>query len=186
MITLRFDGLFRGIPSNHCGRKAGVMCYGWLISRNGVLLARGHGAVARGKDATSNVAEYLALIEGLEALIDLGVSQETVKICGDSRCIIDQMRGAAAVNAPSMIPLHDKAARLVQHFRKLRWNWMPRKHNKEADSLTRRALRQVRLDPNVYQKAVAAIVTLNKPRRSSNRFLPLMDLRVYQPVNEIS
>jgi ribonuclease HI len=184
MITLRFDGLFRGIPSNHSGQKAGVMCYGWLISRNGLLLARGHGAVARGKDATSNVAEYLALIEGLEALIDLGVRRETVKICGDSRCIIDQMRGAAAVNASSMIPLHNKAMQLVLHFRKLRWNWMPRKHNKEADSLTRRALRQVHLDPKVYHAAVKAIVALNQPQQSSNRFLPLMDLRVYQPVNE--
>jgi ribonuclease HI len=184
MITLRFDGLFRGIPSNRSSQKAGVMCYGWLITRKGVLLARGHGAVARGMDATSNVAEYLALIEGLEALIDLGVTHETIKVCGDSRCIIDQMRGAAAVNAPSMIPLHDKAAHLVLHFRKLRWNWMPRKHNKEADSLTRRALRQVRLDPKVYHEAVKAIVALNRPSQSSNRFLPLMDLRVYQPVNE--
>ncbi len=185
MITLRFDGLFRGIPSNHSSRKAGVMCYGWLVSRRGVLLARGHGAVARGKDATSNVAEYLALIEGLEALIDLGATQEIVKICGDSRCIIDQMSGAAAVNAPSMIPLYNQATRLVQRFRKLRWNWMPRKHNKEADSLTRRALRQVRLDPNAYHAALAAIIALNKPKQGSNRFLPLMDLRVYQPVNEI-
>lgn len=185
MITLRFDGLFRGIPSNHSGRKAGVMCYGWLIYRRSVLLARGHGAMARGKDATSNVAEYLALIQGLEALIDLGITQETVKICGDSRCIIDQMRGVAGVNAASMIPLHDQATRLVQHFRKLRWNWMPRKHNKAADSLTRRALRQIRLDPQAYHAMVNAIDVLNKPKRSSNRLLPLMDLRVYQPVNEI-
>ena len=183
MITLRFDGLFRGIPSNRSSGKAGVMCYGWLISHHGVLLARGHGAVARGKDATSNVAEYLALIEGLEALIDLGVTQEIIKICSDSRCIIDQMRGAAAVNAPSMIPLHNRAMRLVQRFRKLRWNWTPRKHNKEADSLTRRALSQVRLDPKVYHAALAAIVALNQPKQGSNRFLPLMDLRVYQPVN---
>jgi ribonuclease HI len=184
MITLRFDGLFRCIPSNHSSRKAGVMCYGWLISRRGVLLARGHGAVASGKDATSNVAEYLALIEGLEALIDLGETQETIKVCGDSRCIIDQMRGVAAVNAPSMIPLYDQARGLVQHFRKLRWNWMPRKHNKEADSLTRRALRQLRLDPRSYHEMVDAISVMNKPKQSSNRFLPLMDLRVYQPVNE--
>ena len=50
--------------------------------------------------AGSNAAEYLALIEGLEALEDLRIGNEPVEVRGDAKCVIDQMLGHAAVSSP--------------------------------------------------------------------------------------
>ena len=181
MKTLHFDGLFRGLPVKRRmeGNNAGFLSYGWLISRDTQLLARGHGVCARSRDATSNVAEYLALIEGLEALFDMGELHETIAVCGDARCIIDQMRGVSSVHSERIRPLYHRASRLAEHFDRLFWQWTPRRENRAADLLTRVAMRQARLDRGSYQQAVEAI----DPQNAQNgKFLTLLDLRVYYPI----
>lgn len=184
MYLLQFDGLIRQVKGN-TGKdsKAGIMCYGWLIFRNGVLVAKGHGVYARSKDATSNVSEYLALIEGLEALQDMGVKQEKVEIRGDAKSIIDQMQGIAAVNSPRMRPLHRRAKRLIRGLNDLSWFWTPRKQNREADFLTRHALRQIRQDTASYSAVVHDIDPDNQrgAKKQGKTFLSLLDLRVFQP-----
>jgi ribonuclease HI len=185
MITLQFDGLFRSIPGlPRRASRAGFMGYGWLILRNQVVIAQGHGVMAHPSNATSNIAEYLALIEGLEALADLGIQKEPVTVCGDSKCIIDQMCGAAGVNAPGMKPLYRRAKRLCRNFLNITWNWTPRQENKDADSLTRRAMRQVRADLIHYQQAVQALDPHSLGHLPTDRFLPLLDLRIYQPIHQ--
>ena len=175
MLTLEFDGLFRGAPQDyHLKDDAGFMCYGWVILRDGVVIARGHGGYARGHGASSNVAEYLALIEGLEALLDLQLTDETVLVCGDAKSIIEQMDGSASVSASSIKPLHRRAARLARHFRSLIWSWTPRRNNHTADALTRRALRQIRAYPASYENAFLL------RGRPSARLRSLLDLRMYQ------
>jgi ribonuclease HI len=182
MYTLRFDGIYWGVPENtNPANTAGFMGYGWLIFRGKTLVAKGHGVFARGKDANSSVAEYLALIEGLEALLDMGVSGETVEVFGDAKGIIDQMLGKSSVNSPRIRPLYRRAMKLAIQFSQLRLRWMPRKHNREADQLTRRAMRQVAYDLKNYQAAVEAITPEKGTGRPKGRFLPLMDLRVFQP-----
>ncbi len=88
MYTLQFDGLFRGVP-NHpkSDPNVGFLCYGWLIYRHGAVVAHGHGAYARSNNATANIAEYLALIEGLDALLDFGIFHEEVWIVGDANAL---------------------------------------------------------------------------------------------------
>lgn len=201
MLILRFDGLYRGLsagnepdghPASRNGNsqpgekdqpprrrtKAGLLCYGWLITRKGVILAKGHGAFARSKNASSNVAEYLALIEGLDALLDLGIEDEAVEVRGDAKSIIDQMRGSAEVNAASIRPYYRQAIRLAGQLRRVDWVWMPRKNNREADTLSRRAMRQLRRDHNYYQNAVQTATGGLKRREST---APVLDLRVYFP-----
>jgi ribonuclease HI len=174
MYTLRFDGLLRSLSDE---KDVGFLCYGWLILRDGVVIATGHGAYGRCKGATSNVAEYLALIDGLEALTDLGVCDAPIEVSGDARCVIDQMLGIARVRAINTLPLHRKATRLAQQFPRLWWVWTPRRKNKAADALTRRAMRQMDYDPEQYQAAVRALIDANK--RPSTRLVPLLGLRVY-------
>lgn len=181
MLILRFDGLFKAVPgSAHVRTQAGFMGYGWLIFRSQAMIARGHGVFARAKDATSNVAEYLALIEGLEALLDLGVAAEPVLVSGDAKCVIDQMRGAAAVNSERIRPLYRRAQRLAEQIETVDWSWTPRRHNHEADELTRRAIRQIRSNPQEYDAYVRAIDPVHN-QHASKKFLPVLDLRVYQP-----
>jgi ribonuclease HI len=180
MLTLQFDGLFRGAPHEmHLGDNAGFMCYGWVIIQDHIVIARGHGGYARRKDASSNVAEYLALVEGLEALLDMDVSREVILVRGDAKSVIEQMEGRATVSASSIKPLHRKARKLAKRFQHIHWSWTPRRYNHTADALTRRALRQIRA--NLEQYAAMLDVFGDQPRdgQHSNRLQPILDLRIY-------
>jgi ribonuclease HI len=177
MITLRFDGLYRTVsPDGDPGQTTGLMCYGWVIYRSGRLVAHGHGAYARPEQASSNSAEYLALIEGLQALRDMGVEREPIEIIGDARSVIDQMVGRAGVSSPAARPLYQRARRIARRFQRLAWTWQPRRSNHAADLLTRRALRQVRDDRESTRQALRA--SLN-PRLG---LVALLDLCVFSPV----
>jgi ribonuclease HI len=185
MITLQFDGLFNeceqtaGIP-----KKAGFLCYGWIILQDEAVIARGHGGMARAHDATSNVAEYLALIEGLDALVDLGIhDNQSICIWGDAKCVIDQMRGASSVNSPTIIPFYRRACRLAQRFHAIVWIWRPRRENKTADWLTRHAMRQILADSEQYQAALKALDRTHSGTHANNKFHRLVDLRVYRPAS---
>jgi ribonuclease HI len=177
MIVLRFDGLFRAFPGSHAlGINAGILCYGWLITRRGAVSAQGHGAFARSRAVNSSVAEYLALIEGLDAALDLLAGGEALEVRGDAKTIIDQMRGACEVNAPSIKPLYRQARALAERLERVQWVWAPRKNNREADQLSRRAMQQVRRDQRAYERLAQAVV--NFPARH-RRLAPVLDLRVY-------
>ena len=179
MYNLQFDGLFKGFPGEEeTLSKAGFLCYGWLILRDESLIARGHGAYARGKDASSNIAEYLGLIEGLDALTYLRVTEEIIQITGDAKCVIDQMQGLASVNSPNIKPLYRRAARLADLFHHLIWEWTPRRNNRLADSLTRRALQQIRMDRN-HCLDIASAACPPDGRHENRRLLPVLDLRIY-------
>ncbi len=174
MLTLQFDGLFRGAPQDlHLSDDAGFMCYGWVILRDGMVIARGHGGYACARDASSNVAEYLGLIEGIEALLDMRATKELIVVCGDAKSVIEQMQGRACVSASSIKPLYKRASKLVTQFRRILWTWTPRRNNHTADSLTRRALRQIRANPEQYEIAF-------QKRRYSVGMHPILDLRMYR------
>jgi ribonuclease HI len=184
MYTLYFDGLFRRLPGKSTGdTKTGLMSCGWLIFRNHTQIARGQCAYASRQSATSNTAEYLALIEGLEALLDFGVRGEPVTVFGDSKCVIDQMKGLANISAGYMRRLHQRAARLARSFSEVDWVWTPRGNNKPADALTRHALRQVHLELPNYEEMLAS---LNHKSFKGETFLPLLNVCVYQPKGYIS
>jgi len=196
MLILRFDGLYyntndeSSVPTQvnppHAKTPAhalqsGVMCYGWLIYRADKLIARGHGGFVRHEAASSNIAEYLALIEGLQALVDMHSDHEAVQIIGDARSVIDQMSGTARVNANTTRPLYRKALLLSRHFPLLTWTWTPRSKNHAAYLLTRRAMKQIRADPERFRQALQHIETPTLPARLRKQLFSLLDLRVYQP-----
>jgi ribonuclease HI len=174
MLTLQFDGLFRGAPQFfNLNKDAGFMCYGWVILRDNTVIARGHGGYVSSQEASSNVAEYLGLVEGLEALYDMQATGEPVLICGDAKSVIEQMQGIASVSASSIKPLHRRAARLAQHFHYIYWKWTPRRNNHTADSLTRRAWRQICAYPEKYE-------TIFQGSRHTMRMHAVLDLRMFQ------
>ncbi|MCE1253681.1 MAG: ribonuclease HI family protein [Anaerolineae bacterium] len=177
MYTLRFDGLFRSANGDD-STQAGFMCYGWLIFHNKIVIARGHGGFAHACFASSNGAEYLALIEGLEAMLDLGIQKERIRVVGDAKSVIQQMQGLAAVRSAGVVGLHQRAMRLSVRFSRLKWLWIPRSENKDADQLTRRALRCIRADREHYQ---AAMLAMTPGKRPPSRYMPLVDLRIYTP-----
>jgi len=178
MYTLKFDGLFHEEVKLSNGKiRAGFIGYGWLIYKRKRLIARGFGVFALDKYAASNIAEYLALIEGLEALSDFGVQGEMVEIRGDAKCVIDQMRGETRVSSLPTQKVNRQAARLAEHFSNLIWRWVPRQDNREADRLTKHAIREMRYTEQSFRDTLKL-----KPAASilDGKLIPVIDLRVYQ------
>jgi len=173
MYTLQFDGLFRRMLVDASGNP-GIMCYGWLILLDGNIVAYGHGGYAHWKIATSNGAEYLALIAGLEALVDMNIRNETILIQGDAKTIIEQMQNLADTHSPRIKQFHRQARRLCRNFKDVQWCWTPRRENHSADKLTRRALKQIRSSTPIY---------FNQDAYST---IPLASRRGLQPILELS
>jgi ribonuclease HI len=88
--------------------------------------------------ATNNVAEYLALLRGLERARDLGASE--VEIVNDSELIARQLRGAYKVKHPAMKPLYLEAMAALRGFDRWQIRTVPRALNAAADALVNAAL----------------------------------------------
>jgi ribonuclease HI len=174
---MRFDGLFKHIGERHV---SGLMCYGWEIrNKSHILVAEGYGSVAHPFDATSVTAEYLGLIEGLKALIDLGLECERVNVIGDAKNVVCQMGGSAAVNSRRVKPLYKEANELANHFSNITWNWAPRNHNKAADYLTRRAMIATQANIGIYKRVVDFLRVMSKKKSHDCDFTRLIDNCVF-------
>jgi ribonuclease HI len=133
VITVYCDGLCE--PVN----PGGIACYGWVAYRGPQKLGEGCAEVARGPQATNNVAEYRALIAALRWLLTRGLTEEQVVTRSDSQLVVYQMQGRYAVKSPRVLPLHREAKKLARQFQSIRFEWVPRERNEEADLLSRRA-----------------------------------------------
>jgi len=133
---LYFDGLCEP------GNPGGIACYGWLIRSSGAIVASGRGEAARGPAATNNVAEWAALIAGLEAARAAGIVGR-LEVHGDSQLVCNQVTGRWRVNAANLRPLFNKARSLIAALAaagcQVRVQWIPRAKNAEADALSRQA-----------------------------------------------
>jgi ribonuclease HI len=88
--------------------------------------------------ATNNVAEYRALLRGVERAAALGADE--VRIVNDSELIAKQLTGAYKVKHPSMQPLHAEASRALKAFSRWSIRTVPRAQNAGADALVNQAL----------------------------------------------
>ena len=88
--------------------------------------------------ATNNQAEYAALIEGLMAAHELGA--EELNILADSELLVKQMNGQYKVKNPDLQERHAKARRLLESFRSVVIEHIPREKNKDADLLANEAI----------------------------------------------
>jgi ribonuclease HI len=87
--------------------------------------------------ATNNVAEYSALLTGLEKLKSLGIKKTRVFV--DSELLARQINGIYRVKHANLIPLWTKTMNILKSFSHYTVTHIPREMNKEADSLARRA-----------------------------------------------
>jgi ribonuclease HI len=90
--------------------------------------------------ATNNVAEYRALLLGLEHARRLGADE--VEVVGDSELIAKQVQGAYKVKHPAMRPLYLEAMQALRGFARWSIRTVPRAQNAEADALVNAALDQ--------------------------------------------
>lgn len=86
--------------------------------------------------ATNNVAEYRALIAGLQQALELGVRRITVQ--SDSQLMVRQINGQYKVKNAGLQPLHAEAKSLLKRFDEWSIQHVPREENAHADSLADR------------------------------------------------
>jgi ribonuclease HI len=122
------DGGARGNP--------GPAAYGFVLeAEDGTVLdARGQAIGV----ATNNVAEYRALVAGLERALELGVTE--LAVISDSELVVKQMRGEYRVKNPALRDLSSQAARLADRIGQVGYQAVPREHNELADRLVNDAL----------------------------------------------
>ena len=138
MYTLFFDGCSKGNP----GRSgAGAVIY-FNDNINDVGVGDEIWAEASfvGVKETNNVAEYQGLIRGLDRAVKIGVRHLTVK--GDSKLIIEQMKGNYQVKSANLMLHYSKAKKLASetNFDKIEFIHVYRKENKRADELSNQGL----------------------------------------------
>jgi len=100
----------------------------------GVLEERGE----RIGNATNNVAEYRALLLGIERAAALGASE--VELVGDSELVVRQVKGEYKVKDATLRELHAEVKRALAPFTSWTIRHVRRELNAEADRLVNEAL----------------------------------------------
>ena len=107
-----------------------------------VLLSAGGDVVDELADsigtATNNVAEYQALLAGLELALDRGV--ESLEVFLDSELVVRQINGQYKVKDATLKALHSQAMYLLHQFHEIDVQHVRREQNTAADALVNKAI----------------------------------------------
>lgn len=121
-------------------RNPGVGTYGFVVYSEGKKVKEDSGVAGEG--VTSNYAEYTALVMALKELKKLGFEEAVVR--SDSKLLVGQMSGEWKVKGGGYIERLKEARDLASGFKELRFEWVPRSKNTEADMLSRVAYERYR------------------------------------------
>lgn len=127
-LTVNVDGGARGNP--------GPAAIGVVIRDPDGLIIDEHGE--RIGEATNNVAEYKALIRGIQRAGELGATD--LDLVGDSELVVKQIQGAYKVKKAGLKPLHAEAKRALSAFESWSIRHVRREQNAEADRLVNEVL----------------------------------------------
>jgi ribonuclease HI len=129
-VKIYSDGGARGNP--------GPAAIGVLICNEKGEMLREHNETIG--DTTNNVAEYTAVIVGLELAKTLGAVE--VDYYADSELVVKQLSGLYKVKTPHILTLFTKVKAAEKNFSKVRFTHVPRTHEKlrYVDKLVNQAL----------------------------------------------
>jgi len=134
MIVVHIDGLCE--PVN----PGGTATFGYVIrDDSGSILTSKSGVVGKGPAMSNNVAEYAALCEALEFLLKKNRENSSIEVKGDSALVMNQMSRKWKFRKGLYREEYQEALRLMARFTDLRFRWIPREENEEADKLSREA-----------------------------------------------
>ena len=125
---LSTDGGARGNP--------GPAAYAYVLEADDGTVLAAHGEAIG--VATNNVAEYSALVAGLEKAIEVGVTD--LEVISDSELMVKQMRGEYRVKNEALRDLSVRASRLAREVGSVSYKAVRREQNKLADQLVNEAL----------------------------------------------
>ena len=126
-LTLFIDGASKGNPGH-----AGI---GIRIEEDGKCRAEHCEYIGC---TTNNVAEYRALIKGLEMAAEFKANRVTV--FSDSELVVRQMNGAYKVKSGGLLPLYQAAHKQSRTFDGFQIRHVRREENREADRLANQGI----------------------------------------------
>jgi len=127
--TVYVDGGSRGNP--------GPAAVGYVvIGPDGKAMKRGGEFIGF---ATSRVAEYYAMKEGIEQAIELGLKR--VRFIGDNLMMINQLKGVYQVKSRDLLPIYNDIQELLKEFDAVSFTHVKRGQNMEADREADQALK---------------------------------------------
>ncbi len=139
--TLHTDGGARGNPG-----PAGIGVV--LADEDGEVIAE----IAQGiGEATNNVAEYSALIAGLELALSHGVTD--VDIYVDSELVVSQLLGKWKIKKDTLRPLAINARALMNRFESFTISHVRRESNADADKLANQGMDAAALDEQLDKES---------------------------------
>lgn len=152
--TLNIDGGSRGNP--------GPASYAVVLSRSGRTVIEEADTIGT---ATNNVAEYTALVRGLELAAEQGV--QDLAVLSDSELLVKQMNGEYRVKSAELQDLYRQAGELRQRFRVVKLSHVRREQNKRADFLCNEAMDgRPRRRGEVYVEPPAGAVVAKPPAKT--------------------
>lgn len=122
------DGAARGNPGPAGAGAVLTRVDGTVVSKAGKFLG----------EATNNVAEYSALLLGLEVARRVGADE--VEVVADSELLVRQLNGQYKVKSAGLKPLFAQARQLLAGFDQWTARHVPREQNKLADEMSNRAI----------------------------------------------
>jgi len=129
MIEVYIDGSYT--PSDN-----GAIGFGAVIYNNGIKQKR-YGGKPPNQTNNNNVAEYLAAINTMELMEKECLTEEEILIKADSKLVVNQLNGYWKIKKGDYVEYANRAKELVKKFSNLRFKWIPREENLEADKLSR-------------------------------------------------
>lgn len=88
-------------------------------------------------EATNNLAEYTALVKGLEKALSMGFENLTVRT--DSELVARQLSGEYKVKSKNLLSLFNSVVDLLSKFKDVSVEQVARTENAQADRLASRA-----------------------------------------------
>ena len=143
-IRIHFDGACHNMPNIACPMGLGI-----AVFEDGEYceeMSRAIGVKQYMKQGTSNIAEWLALIEALTIAEQYRKQYLKAKILifGDSQLIVNQFNLMWKVNNDTFLPLFKEARTLNARARVGEIYWVKREFNTKADELSKLGLKSIK------------------------------------------
>ena len=127
-LVIFSDGGSRGNPGPAAGAYVIKDPHGLVVEESGVFLGV----------TTNNVAEYRALLAGLEKAVKL--RPQKVDCFLDSELVVKQLNGQYRIKDEKMRQLFGEISKITKYFKNVSFNHVPLSQNKRADELVNRTL----------------------------------------------
>ena len=127
-VSIYVDGASRGNPGPSGIGYRVVDVDGRVIDQGGEFIGF----------ATSRVAEYYAMKNGIEHAIELGL--KSARFFSDSLMVVNQLNGIFSVKNPDILPIYNSIQKLLENFDSVSFTHLSRSDNLIADSEANRAI----------------------------------------------